>query len=214
MKHLFPARWNRIVPVGAAMAAAIALLAPGAAQATPYVVKLTQQGNNVLATGSGEFDLTGLTLWGVGTASQAYIDPLIAEVNIGPTGAALDGYTGFNGPTAFGMGTGAMATSAGGDFVFIAGSVAGYGFPVLAVPQGYISGTALASDAFWDNANFASLGVTPGVYTWTWGPAADQSFTLDAVTTVPEPAALGMLGLGLLLVGGFLTLRPRHGGGA
>ncbi|MGH8117014.1 MAG: PEP-CTERM sorting domain-containing protein [Rhodanobacteraceae bacterium] len=77
------------------------------------------------------------------------------------------------------------------------------------MPVGYASDSTLSSSSTWDNANFASLGVTPATYTWTWGTGADQSFTLDVVTSVPEPAALGMFGLGLLLMGGFAGLRRR-----
>ena len=43
---------------------------------------------------------------------------------------------------------------------------------VLFVPQGYISGTSLASTNTWANQSFASLGLTPGTYTWTWGSGA------------------------------------------
>ncbi|MGH8117063.1 MAG: PEP-CTERM sorting domain-containing protein [Rhodanobacteraceae bacterium] len=49
----------------------------------------------------------------------------------------------------------------------------------------------------------------PGTYTWTWGTGADQSFTLDIVNAVPEPAALGMFGFGVLLIGAFVGLRRR-----
>jgi hypothetical protein len=53
------------------------------------------------------------------------------------------------------------------------------------------------------NATFASLGLTPGTYIWTWGSGADQSFTLEIIGQTPLPAALplfasGLAGLGLL----------------
>ena len=48
----------------------------------------------------------------------------------------------------------------------------------LLVPEGYVSGNALSSSATWNNATFASLGVTPGTYVWTWGTGANQNFTL------------------------------------
>lgn len=34
----------------------------------------------------------------------------------------------------------------------------------LAVPEGYISGSALADSSTYNNATFASLGLTPGTY--------------------------------------------------
>jgi hypothetical protein len=49
-----------------------------------------------------------------------------------------------------------------------------------------------------------ALGVTPGVYVWTWEPpatATDHSFAFDALAaTVPEPASLALLALPLGLV--------------
>jgi hypothetical protein len=69
----------------------------------------------------------------------------------------------------------------------------------LNVPQGYLSGHLLSSQATWDNQTFSSLGVTPGTYVWTWGTGADQRFTLEAEapTAAPEPASLTLMGLGL-----------------
>jgi len=82
---------------------------------------------------------------------------------------------------------------------------------VLFVPHGYSSGTVLSGSLTWNNASFASLGVTRGTYTWTWGTGAEQSFTLIIGNTVnaPEPGALGMFGLGVLMIGAFVGLRRR-----
>ena len=49
----------------------------------------------------------------------------------------------------------------------------------LFVPQGYVSGAALSDSMTFNNATFASLGVTPGTYVWTWGTGLpNQNFTL------------------------------------
>src|ERR1039458_8844392 len=45
-----------------------------AANASPYVVTLEEVGSNVVATGSGSIDLTGLTVAGVG-ANSAFLRP-------------------------------------------------------------------------------------------------------------------------------------------
>jgi hypothetical protein len=65
------------------------------------------------------------------------------------------------------------------------------------VPAGYVSGHALSDTATWDNATFASLGVTPGTYKWTWGTGAHADSAV-----IPEPStwalmALGFTGLGV-----------------
>jgi len=214
MKLLFTAPRNRILPAGAALAAAIALLAPCAAQATPYVLKLVQQGSNVVAIGSGAFDLSGLANRdggpGPGYATYAAIQPSQGYLSVGlnPSWSLIfDGYSGLTGPAAFGSGDAQTPeTSNAGDPVTIFGSFNG-GF--LFVPHGYVSDAALSSSASWDNASLASLGVAPGTYTWIWGTGADQSFTLDAFKSVPEPAALGMFGFGTLLLGAFTGLRRR-----
>jgi hypothetical protein len=83
-----------------------------------------------------------------------------------------------------------------GDVVGINGG-AGY----IYVPASYVSDSPLANTATWSSATFASLGVTPGTYIWTWDNGAD-SFTLEIGQT-PLPAALplfatGLGGLGLL----------------
>ena len=69
------------------------------------------------------------------------------------------------------------ANTGSGDFVGIQVLWDGHG--ILIVPQGYVSGAALSDSMTFNNATFASLGVTPGTYVWTWGTGlANQNFTL------------------------------------
>jgi len=59
---------------------------------------------------------------------------------------------------------------------------------ILSVPRGYVSGTALPGMAIYTGKTFATLGVTPGTYIWTWGPGANQNFTLRfASSGIPTP---------------------------
>jgi PEP-CTERM motif len=76
-------------------------------------------------------------------------------------------------------------------------------FPILGVLVGYVSGSSLGTSTdTWDHATFASLGVTPGIYEWTWGSGANQNFTL---AVVPEPStwAMMLLGFGGLAFAGY-----------
>jgi hypothetical protein len=75
---------------------------------------------------------------------------------------------------------------------------------VLGVPLGYSSGNSLSDTSIYVNQTFASLGVTPGTYAWTWGPGPFRNFTLQiglAAAAVPEPSSILLLALplGMLL---------------
>jgi hypothetical protein len=84
-------------------------------------------------------------------------------------------------------------------------------FTFLLVPQGYASGAALSDSMTFNNATFASLGVTPGTYVWTWGDGANQNFTLQigsvGVPNVPDGGStVSLLGCALL---GLAALRRK-----
>jgi hypothetical protein len=142
-----------------------------------YTVTLQQVGSNVVATGSGAINLTGLS-FPIPTPMLAVVNAGDGVIITGPHGSGLvDLYTGFMGPSSFGSG-GSFAPDIGsGDFVGISG---GTMLTFLLVPQGYMSGAALSDSMTFNNATFASLGVTPGTYVWTWGTGlANQNFTLQ-----------------------------------
>jgi hypothetical protein len=70
-----------------------------------------------------------------------------------------------------------------------------------------MSPVLLLSDSMtFNNATFASLGVTPGTYVWTWGTGADQNFTLQIGSVgVPVPGSgstVSLLGCALLGLAG------------
>jgi hypothetical protein len=64
------------------------------------------------------------------------------------------------------------------------------------VPHGYVSGARLSDTSTYDGATFASLGVTPGRYEWTWGSGANQNFTLVIGPAAPESSTWAMMLLG------------------
>jgi hypothetical protein len=171
-----------------------------------YIVTLEQAGNNVVATGSGTIDTTGLSFLQSASNPGIGINPEGGAIDTGTGGPAVeyDVYTGFTGPTSFGSALNTVASSGSGDLVGIYGGGGYYGpTPQLDVPFPYVSGAPLSDTATYDNATFTSLGVTPGTYEWTWGSGADaDSFTLQ-IGTVPAP----LIGHGLpvlLAVGGLL----------
>jgi hypothetical protein len=72
--------------------------------AQAYTVTLQKTGSNVVATGSGAINLTGLTLSFPSAFSGAVVFASVGQIETGPASALVDGYTGFAGPTSFGSG--------------------------------------------------------------------------------------------------------------
>jgi hypothetical protein len=159
--------------------AALALLgSTAAANASPYVVTLEQVGANVVATGSGSIDTTGLSL-GITSQQFSYINPDLDVIVTGPTAdlTPVQLYSGtITGPSSFGTAGGAFASSGSGDAVGFGGTLE----EDVLVPVGYVSDSVLSDVSTYDDTTLATLGATPGNYVWTWG-TGDQSFTLDII---------------------------------
>jgi hypothetical protein len=178
------------------MFAAVAALS-FAQPAHAYTITLEQVGSNVVATGSGAIDLTGLSFTGTDLLDNPLINPFIGFILTGAS-ASTSSYTSlaFSGPLGFGQvfGSGALASSGSGDLVGIFGSL-----QLVFVPDGYVSGTLLSDSATYNGATFASLGATPGTYVWTWGAGANQNFTLQiGAHGVPDGGStIGLLILAL-----------------
>jgi hypothetical protein len=187
---------------GAAAIGATLLLGAGpfSSQAQAgYVVTLQEVGSDVVATGGGPIDLTGLSFVFSGSTAIVIV-PVLGNIATGTAFGAIDNYTGFTGPASFGSGGTALADSGSGDVVGLFANVT-----ELGVPAGYVSGDPLSSTATWLGQTFATLGVDPGTYVWSWGTGPDQNFTLIiGAVAVPEPASAALLGMalaGLLLAG-------------
>src|SRR5271170_6092515 len=105
----------KLLTGGAALAMASLCLSPEPV-AAGYVVTLTQVGSDVVASGSGPIDLSGLTFLGGFNAGSAEILPSIGRIVNGETFMASS-YTGFSGPTIFGSGAESFPDITSGDFV-------------------------------------------------------------------------------------------------
>jgi hypothetical protein len=133
--------------------------AAAVANASPYIVTLEEVGPNVVATGSGEIDLTGLTLGQALVASQ--INPSSAYIFTGatvpPATSIAHVYTAtISGPSAYGIGSTTQANDGSGDNVGIIAAA-----NRIYVPEDYVSENPLTDSATYDGATFAILGVTP-----------------------------------------------------
>ena len=166
--------------------------------AQAYTVTLEQDGSNVVTNGSGAINLIGLSFL---TPSLTFtlVNAGDGVIITGPHGfGPVDQYTGFMGPPSFGSGGPFAPNTGSGDFVGISGSAM---FTFLLVPQGYASGAALSDSMTFSDATFASLGVTPGTYVWTWGTGLpNQNFTLIiGGAGVPDGGStVSLLGFALL----------------
>ena len=184
--------------LGAAMLIGSGL--PASSAPPGYIVTLEQVGSDVVATGGGAIDLMGLTFDTTENTASS-ITPSSPEILSGAPDITFDIYTGtLMGPINFGSGGTTFASSGTGNLVGVDLS-ADLSAPELGVPLGYVSDSALSDTATYAGSTFSSLGVTPGVYKWTWGTGTHQSFTLDIGTAVPEPSTWAMMALGFASLG-------------
>jgi hypothetical protein len=193
---------KKLLPLTLFGIAVTSLLSVQPAQA--YTVTLQQMGSNVVASGNGAINLTGLTiLSGVGAIPVIEADK--GDIFTGPTAfALLDAYGGFSGPASFGSGGPFFPNTGSGNLVGMAASTGG-----LFVPQGYVSDTALSDSMTFNNQTFASMRLTPGTYVWTWGTGLpNQNFTLIIPGAgVPDGGStVSLLGCALL---GLAALRRK-----
>jgi hypothetical protein len=151
------------------------------AKASPYVVTIQQVGSDVVATGSGNINTTGLTGPITGFTNNPQIRSSGAYLDIGFL-VQLSSYLGVSGPTNFGTGNSFNANTATGFQITMDGA---FGF--LFLPTGYVSDTPLfTSTATFTGLTLAGLSLTSGTtYKWTWGTGTgDQNFTIKIGTPV------------------------------
>lgn len=178
-----------------------------------YTIQIVETGGDVVATGSGSLNMTAVSSM-IGASQWAFIIPSAPWVTVGQTvGTGVDYYTMQNFVTPPNMGAGGFVTATSGS-----GGNVGVTPATVIVPLGYVSGTALpSSTSTWAGASLASLGLTPGSYTWSWGsgPTADSvvvnvvAASPQAVPTLGEYAMLGLASL--LAMSGIAYARKRTG---
>jgi hypothetical protein len=164
-----------------------------------FVATIEQVGSNVVVTGSGTINLGGLSLQTSGLAISS-MEPAAGSLVI-VTSVFTGLYSGIvSGPSAFGSGGQTISNSSSGApaGIFVSS------YNDLIFPSDYVSGTDLSDSSTYDNATFATLGLSPGTYTWTFGSVADSdadSFTIQVGAPVPEPGSVVLLATALAALG-------------
>jgi hypothetical protein len=172
-----------------------------------FIFDLEQDGDNVVATGSGTIDLDGLTHSLTGDDGAALYSSE-AVLHVGAS-ASVDYYYSVSGPGSFGDNDSLIVpASTTGDLVGVNGLIG-----VIVVPAGYSSGSALSDSATWDGTTLAAFGLTPGdSFVYTWGDGGENSLTVNVEPVpVPEPSQYGWpVLLAALAFVGWRRFRPAH----
>ena len=167
------------------------------------LITASEESGNVVFAANGVLDLDGLAFHSNIEQAGAFICPdgcgLAGDVGLVEVGSsttqAVDTYTGLVSatPASFGSGSSQHATSGSGDYV---GFTANVDTTYLVVPTDYVSGDSIASLATYAGATFASLGMTPGVYTYLL-PNDRVTLVVGNASVVPLPATLPLLATSL-----------------
>lgn len=197
--------------VATMMMGAVAALVMSAPTDAALIVTVQQVGANVVVGGAGSLDLSALTFQGP-AGGPGNVDPTRGGIFISTFNAAFAAYTGIGPAMAFGPGDFTLADSHSGDTFAVIG-IADQGGPLLYVPTGYVSGAQLAGTDTYLDTTIQSLGFTPGSYQFSWGgrEGSADTFTVNVLAAVPEPATWAMMIGGFGLIGGALRRRRNLG---
>lgn len=146
-----------------------------ASAASAFTVTVTQVGPNVVWSGTGSFDLTGLTLSG-SILMGAGFNANLAIWAIGPQ-ASSSVYTGIDSgfPANFGNNGIGVSSTVGSTFGILNTNVGNN--RTLVVPLGYTSNTVISGSATYNNITIADFLYT-GSYVWTWN-SGSNSLTMN-----------------------------------
>ena len=180
MKHFMWAALAVVLSVGA--------LAPKSAHSA-VIIDFVETGGDVTMTLTGSLNVSALGTPSSSGTGFSMVWP--SRVRIAVSGT-VDMYSGV-GLTGPALGTGGVnpTLTLSGDPFFMDTSE-----DRLGVPAGYVSGTALSSTLTFLNTDFASLGMAPGSYLYTF-PGDTITVNVGSIASVPAPAGLPLALAGL-----------------
>lgn len=185
-----------------------------------YIVDAVESGGNVVLTGRAGGSLN-LSAWSnpINTTTRGQMGVLGGVLGVGASQTNFY-QTGFNFMAAdpFRSGTAPVVTASPnspdntGPYIGVANGAGGQ----LLVPINYVSGAILpSSSSTYFGQTFASLGMTPGTYEWSWGSNDDESSSADSyilniiettTNSVPDGGSTLLL-LGIAMLVGFTFQR-------
>lgn len=177
--------------IGFVLLAAFVLVAAPARAAV--ILTASEVGSDVLFEGDGTLDLTDL-IFDFPSFSSSGVRSMFVVVQLGSTlNGPIDYYDGMSGPAHIGTSIDIFFPDSG------AGDRFGVSSNTLIVPSGYISGAPLSASNTFLGHSFASLGLVPGTYVWTWGSGvhADSLTIRIGAVPVPEPSSILLIGTAL-----------------
>jgi len=143
-----------------------------------FNVTISQVGSDVVWNGSGSFNLAALTSAGASTIGGGYAANQ-AVWAIGPN-VPVDTYSGtITYPFTFGDGGAGVTLTTGSTF----GILPGGSGRLLYVPLGYVSNTVISGSSTYGGQTIASMGLTPGTYTWSWGSGGNASTLVMTISS-------------------------------
>jgi hypothetical protein len=183
----------------AAALLALAFAAPAARAA--FIETATQVGGNVVFFGSGSLNTSALFQVTSPFTRGSQVHASVGFWDVGQPQLVDEwGATAIGGITGPAGNTGVFGTGGRFDTTTGTGSIVGVASPsLIELPDGYVSDAQLSNSGItFAGRTFATMGLTPGTYTWSWGSGA----TFDSITlqigAVPEPSTLALMGSGIL----------------
>ena len=164
------------------------------------IVNFWDDGTDTYFSYSGSLNLSGMSLAGTNTVTDQYMTP-----NQGYFFNILGTYDGY-GPAANISGPSSYGTS-GQANITSTGPVFGFNMYLVWVPHGYSSNSPINGTGTVFGHTIDSLGIFPGVHTWTLASGDTIELSANSTTPVPEPATLALLSIGLIGVGGYVLRR-------
>ena len=178
---------NRFILIGLALLG----LSISSVNAATYTVDFVETGGNVVGTGHGSLDVTGLT----GTNDSIAVSRVGASLGfVFFDNGSYDFYRTAIPDLDFGSGGLFTADFSSGDNVGLWADG-----DIFYTPVNYVSGTALSASATWSGTTFAILGMDIGHYEYSFG---SNTWVVN-IGAVPVPAAIWLFGTALIGLVGF-----------